>query len=110
MTIIGTAISIGARAGMATLVTRWRRMVDDAGTAAWTDEEAQEILDSYRTEHVGRLLTVQPMLESGKTVWKRYDIALHDLEDSTSGTAAWRLYDSNGATKSPDNGLLARGN
>jgi hypothetical protein len=108
MTIVGTAIS-SARAGLANLITRWRRMVDDVGTAAWTDEEAQEILDSYRTEHVGRLLTVQPMLESGATVWKRYDLGLHDLEESTSGTAAWRLYDSNGATKSPDNVDYHRG-
>ena len=36
MTITGTLITSTARAGMGDLITRWRRMGDDQGTAVWT--------------------------------------------------------------------------
>lgn len=91
------------RAGMAVLITRWRRMVDDVDGAVWSDEEAQELLDTFRTEHMGLALTPQKRLENGAYVTTLYLVGEANLEESSSGAEAWRLYDRMGADVSGAN-------
>jgi hypothetical protein len=92
----GTAADAG-RAGMSDLVARWRRMVDDGGTAVWTADEAQELLDTFRTDVYGHELTPAPQYVSGTTVWKVHLAGFENLETAASGTAGFRLYDANGS-------------
>ena len=103
MTIIGTPISSAARLGMVDLITRWRRMVADAAGAVWDDLEAQELLDTLRTEHTGLALTPQWRLEAGVYVTRLYLVGMGNLESSASGAEAWRLYDNAGAAVSGAN-------
>lgn len=85
-----------ARSGMANLILRWRRMVDDAGTAVWDADQAQQILDAHRTDIWREIVTAHPIMEDGDTVWKTYSSAYDNLEETTGGTAVFRLYDSGG--------------
>jgi hypothetical protein len=103
MTIIGTPIGSTARLGMVDLIARWRRMVDDAAGAVWDDLEAQELLDTLRTEHTGLALTPQWRLEAGVYVTRLYLVGMGNLESSASGAEAWRLYDNAGAAVSGAN-------
>lgn len=97
MTITGTPVSSAARAGMATLITRWRRMVDDQGTAVWSADEAQELLDTFRVDVYAHELTPAPQVVSGTTLYKVHLAAFENLETAASGTAGFRLYDANGS-------------
>lgn len=104
MPITGTPITSAARAGMATLITRWRRMVDDAAAAVWDDLEAQEILDQHRSELFGLELTPVAQREGGELVTKVYSTGRRgNLEEAASGAEAWRLWDTDGADVSSDN-------
>jgi hypothetical protein len=103
MTITGTPIGSAARLGMVDLIARWRRMVDDAAGAVWSDVEAQELLDGFRDDDFGRPLLPQPRLEAGVYVTKLYLVGVGNLETSASGAEAWRLYDSAGAAVSGAN-------
>ena len=96
MTIIGTAAS-GTRAGMANILTRWRRMVNDSAGSVWTDAEALTLLDSYRADIYQGELMPSPQYVSGTTVYKVHLSPWENLEESSSGTAAFRLYDANGS-------------
>lgn len=104
MPITGTPITSAARTGMASLITRWRRMVDDADSGVWTDLEAQEILDQFRTELVGLDLLPVAQRSGGAVVTTLYTTdGRGNLEESGSGAEAWRLYDSAGEAVSVDN-------
>lgn len=92
----GTAADAG-RAGMSDLIARWRRMVDDQGTAVWTADEAQELLDTFRTDVYAHELTPASQHVSGTTVWKVYFSDFENLETAASGTAGFRLFDANGS-------------
>ncbi len=81
------------RAGMANLIARWRKLVDDAGTAVFDDDEAQEILDLNRRDVWERELTPIGRFISGTTQYRRFLVGYPDLEESSSGTEVWRLYD-----------------
>lgn len=96
MTIIGTAAS-GTRAGMANILTRWRRMVNDAAGSVWTDAQALTILDAYRTDIYQGELDAAPQHVSGTTVYKVHLSPWENLEEASTGTAAFRLYDANGS-------------
>ena len=109
MTIIGTPISSAARLGMVDLIARWRRMVDDAAAAVWDDVEAQELLDTFRAEHVGLALQPQARLEGGIYVTRLYLVGVGNLETDASGAEAWRLYDNAGAAVSGANVNYLRG-
>lgn len=104
MTIIGTAVSTDYRSGMANLISVWRNYVDDAGTSTWTNLEAQTILDYERRDIFGELLTYvpQPISSGGtsSTIYTVYHTVHRNLEESSSGTNAWRVYDSNGSVVS----------
>lgn len=87
-----------ARSGMVNLIITWRRMVDDTSSAVWTDDSAQEILDRNRLDFWKEELVPSPALENGETVYKKYLSGYENLEEATSGTAAWRIYDADGET------------
>lgn len=87
-----------ARTGMANLISRWRRMVNDGGTAVWTDDQAQTVLDSHRVDFWQQELTPAIVVEGSATVYKAYSGPFSDLEEVGSGSTAWRLYDSTGTT------------
>ena len=96
-----------ARTGMANLILRWRRMVDDTGTAVWSADQAQQILDSHRYDIWGEVLTPVPIHENNDTVWYTYNASRGNLEETTGGTAIFRVYNSGGtaigtATYTPD--------
>lgn len=86
-----------ARAGMSNLISRWRRMVDDAGTAVWSDDQAQELLDDNRvtvySESLGSLAQ-----DIGSTVYLVYHSRYGNQEELASGTNVWRLFDASGST------------
>lgn len=87
-----------ARAGMATVIARWRRMVSDVGSAVWTDDQAQQLLDTYRTDIWGGELVAIPQQISGTTVYQAYVANWENIEDgSLGGTAVFRMYDANGS-------------
>lgn len=91
-----------ARDSMATLISRWRRMVDDADSSVWTDLEAQEILDLRRTDVFELPLTPQEQYISGDYQTLVYGIGLTDLEEADSeDDTVWRLYDADGADVTP---------
>lgn len=92
----GTAADAG-RAGMSDLITRWRRMVNDQGTAVWTADEAQELLDTFRTDVWAEQLTPAPQYISGTAQYKVHMTNFENLETTASGTAAFRLFDANGS-------------
>lgn len=90
-----------ARDGMGNLISRWRRMVDDAGTAIWSNDQAQAILDNHRQDFYQVALDVTPrQIAAGTVHYTVYSTpgVLKNLEEEPSGSAAWRLYDSTGAT------------
>lgn len=88
---------MAARAGMTNLIARWRRMVSDTGTVAFTDDRAQEILDGERLDFYQEPLTVTPQqVASGSVGYHVYTAPFRNLEGTASGTVAFRLYDSLG--------------
>ena len=90
MTIIGTAAS-GSRAGMSNILTRWRRMVNDSAGSVWTDAEALTLLDGYRTDLWANELTPAPQHVNGTLVYRVHLAGWENLEESSTGTAAFRL-------------------
>lgn len=90
---------MAARSGMANLILRWRRMVADASLGIWTDDQAQSILDMHRVQLWQVSLDIQAQLSaSGEVIYTLYQAPRGNLEEQASGTAAWRLFDSLGAT------------
>lgn len=101
MSIVLTPItSTGERLGMGDLITRWRRMVDDAGTATWSNLEAQTLLDASKIDFVNEALRPQPrMLGAGVTPeYKIYRTPYRNLEGTTSGSLVFRVHDGQGGT------------
>jgi len=90
---------MAARPGLANLILTWRRMVDDAESAVWDDDAAQEILDRRRADIWKEALTPQPSLEDGETVYKVFLSNRENFEEVASGTTIWRVYDANGTTR-----------
>lgn len=88
---------MAARSGMTNLISRWRRLVDDTGTVAFSDDRAQEILDGERFDFYQEPLTVQAQqVAAGSVAYHVYTSIHHNLEGTASGTVAFRLYDSLG--------------
>jgi hypothetical protein len=93
---------------MSNLITTWRRMVADSGTAVWSNDDAQELLDEYRRDLWSVELMAVPQPSAGSTVYQRYLAGYSHLEGTASGTAAFRLFDSNGTVISDGFTLDAR--
>jgi len=88
------------RAGMTDLIARWRRLVDDAGTATWTNVAAQDILDAHRVEFVDELLTPQARSRGGGLTpeYKVYRTNYRNIEGTASGDYVFRVHDGLGGT------------
>jgi len=86
------------RAGMTNLVGRLRRMVNDAGTAVWTNDLLQDALDARSRMLWERPLTIVSQYVAGTATYKRYLVGVGDLEElDPESDARWRVYDSAGA-------------
>lgn len=88
---------MAARSGMSSLIAQFRSMVDDAGTASFTDDRAQEILDNNRLDLYQVPLVVTPLQAVGTVMYTVFESAYNNLEGTASGTVAFRLYDSLGS-------------
>lgn len=101
---------MAARSGMADIITEWRALVGNAGTATISDDRAQQILDNARYDFWQEPLQVQPVtIGSGSVVYKIYLSPYPNLEGTASGTVAYRLYDSIGTVWTPDSLDMRRG-
>ena len=88
---------MAARSGMTSLISRWRRMVDDAGTAVWSDDVAQQILDQHAVRLLHHPISPETWYRpSNTTAYQLYSVGYRDLEGSASGSAQWYVYDGDG--------------
>ena len=93
------------RQGMQNLVTRLRAMTNASnsdytldGTAYFSDDQLQDILDSNVTLLEQYPLDWLPTTIGGGTVsWQRCATGYTDLEEATGGTAVWAVRDGAGA-------------
>jgi hypothetical protein len=94
------------RDGMDSLIERLRGLTV-AGTADytlgdvvyWTDEQLQDALDDQRRDVVREpLRVVGEMTSGGSLVYHDYYWRSDDVEGAASGTEAWKVQDSTGAT------------
>ena len=86
-----------ARPGMTALIDELRRRCD-AGTADFSDDALQAVLDGYRRVSVRRPLLVVPTLSGGSAVYNDYYwYAGYWVEGPESGATAWRVEDSAGS-------------
>lgn len=103
-----------ARAGMSTIITQWRNLVNDSGTVAWTDDEAQVLLDRYRSQLRFTPLREFPQSVSGTVTYLDYEVPKTDLESfpafelvdrngNTIGTADYTLNEQTGAVRFDNN-------
>ncbi len=86
---------MAARAGMLTLITRLRGMTN-AGTADWSDEALQDVLDARRVDLNRAPLTPDPEYVSGTTLWHDYYAPLGNFEEASSGAQYWRVENTSG--------------
>jgi len=86
------------RSGMANLIARLRRMIDDSTAAVWTDDELQEMLDAHMEEVFGSHLASVSKYVNGTIMYKTFLCAYGELEEWFSGEDYWRIYDSAGST------------
>ena len=89
---------MAARTGMANLISRWRRMVDDSGTVTWSDDQAQQILDVTRADFWWDSMAPVPEQSGGSTVYTVYLLRRQNLEELSSGSVYWRVFDGSGTT------------
>lgn len=74
-----------ARSGMANLIARLRKMVNDAGAATWTDGNLQDVLDEHRIHITHEKLKCEPRINES-SVLEYYDFFSRygDLEEGTA--------------------------
>lgn len=89
---------MAARDGCAYLITWLRRMVADAGTAIWTNDELQDILDSHRLfVHREPLRWRIGRLEGGTPQYKEAFSRYRWFEETEGGTARFVIEDASGS-------------
>jgi hypothetical protein len=87
-----------AREGMSNLLTRFRRLVDDSGTAVWTQDQLQDVLDENKTRVWREPLEVDMTRTSGTTyVYTEYHSRYDNFEEG--GTAYFKIEDSAGSAR-----------
>ncbi len=84
-----------ARDGMANLIARLRRAVDDGGSpSVWTDDQLEETLDLHKVRVYRELLTVgQVYTSAGTSEYKIFQSAYQNYEE---GTAYFQIEDGAG--------------
>lgn len=97
---------MAARSGMADLITTVRRLASAgtadytvAGETYWSDDYVQDALDQARTELFDEPLHPVTEYDSGGTArYYEYRAPFGYFEQTTGGTAVWKLRDANYAT------------
>lgn len=91
-----------ARDGMADLLTRLRRLVDDSGSAVWSDNELQDVLDEHKLRVWREPLDTNQTLTSGTTyIYVEYRSQYKNLE--AGGTAYFKVEDASGQARGTAN-------
>lgn len=87
-----------ARAGMTTLITRLRRLIDDSDLTVWTNDELEDNLDQHRVRVWREPLEYDKQYTSGTAyVYREYRSRYHNLEEG--GTAYFKVEDSAGSAR-----------
>lgn len=99
-----------ARAGLTDLISEFRLSVNEAGTAVFTDDNIQTLLDQSSKDYYDYPIYPKSQYENGQTVYRKYNLVPF-LEGTASGTASVRLTNSGGTvvtdyTESPINGTF----
>lgn len=86
------------RNGLTDIVSEFRLMTSESGTAIFTDDQIQSILDRNKVSLFASPLLYSLTRESGTAVYKNYYHPYGGyLEGTASGTAIVRVHDSNGS-------------
>lgn len=89
---------MAVRSGMADLIVSWRLLVNDAGTATWSNQQAQDILDEHQTRVWREPLEMEKTYTSGTSyVYKVYHSRYRNLE--AGGSAYFQVEDSAGSQR-----------
>jgi len=89
------------RSGLTNLVDEFRALVNESGTAIFTDDSIETILDRTKVTLFASPLFYVPEKEASQTVYKNYYLPSGGyLEGTASGTALVRVTDSNGTVVS----------
>lgn len=96
---------MAARAGMASIITQVRQLASvgtadysAAGTAFWSDDQLQTILDRVRVEVWDEPVAYVSQVNSGgTTIYTEYRMPWTWLEQTTGGTSIFYLRDGTGA-------------
>lgn len=87
-----------ARTGMTNLLTRFRRLVDDSGTAVWTQDQLQDILDEHQVRVWRDPLETDQTYTSGTAyVYTEYRSHFRNFEEG--GTAFFKVEDAQGSAR-----------
>ena len=87
-----------ARDGMANLLARLRGMIDDSGTAIWSDNQCQDILDAHKLRVQREALAAEVTYTGGTTyVYTTYHSRLGDYEEG--GTAYFNIEAADGTQR-----------
>lgn len=95
---------MAARDGMASLIIELRTRCDAgtadyqvAGSDFWTDDQLQSVLDRNRRDVKRETLMLAPELSGGSAIYHDYQWCREWVEEAASGTAIWRVEDSQGS-------------
>lgn len=89
---------MAVRDGMGYIISAIRQMVDDAGSVTFTDEHIQDVADRYSVEIYHYALDAHPTPVPDDMLYLEYTIPYSFLEEASSGSTAWRIYDASGST------------
>ncbi len=99
-----------ARTGMANLILQLRNMTSSGtadytvdGVDYWTEDQLEDVLDRHRTNLHRVPLVVQDDNVGGSVVYHDYFVGHNNLEEESSGTAAWQLENSAGSVSGTAN-------
>jgi len=87
-----------ARDGMSSLLTRFRRLVDDAGTAVWTDNQLQDVLDEHKFRIQREPLGMEKtLLSSSSYEYRVFHSRFGNYEGG--GSATFQVEDTSGSQR-----------
>lgn len=88
---------MAARSTMAPLITELRRRVDESGTADWSDDQLQDVLDRNRDDVRREGLRGESEYSGGSVVYFDYYWHCGPWVEHADGGTVWRLEDSAGS-------------
>lgn len=87
-----------ARSTMANLITRVRDLTG-MGTADWTDDKVQDVLDANRREIRRERLAIEASYDGGTAYYYDFFSRYDQFEETDAGTAVFVVEDSQGSNK-----------